>query len=158
MPIKMIPDNPVSDGAVARGDHSKAEGDLSLASAVYICPMHPEVQQNHPGDCPKCGMTLQPKTVTAGTDDGETAELRNMTRRFWFGAALALPVFPLAMAHLIPALATQPWIGGDSSRWLQFALTALVVTGAGWPLLRRGWRSIVTFELNMFTLISIGVG
>ena len=72
--------------------------------------MHPEVQQDHPGDCPKCGMTLEPKTVTAGTDDEENAELRDMTKRFWIGAALALPVFVLAMAHLIPALARQPWV------------------------------------------------
>src|SRR5580700_9186976 len=137
MPIRMIPDNPVSDGAVERGSHPRAKGDPSVANAVFTCPMHPEVQLNHPGECPKCGMTLEPKTVKTGTDD-ETAELRNMTRRFWFGAALAMPVFLLAMAHLIPALARQPWVGGDSSRWLQFALTALVVVGAGWPLLRRG--------------------
>jgi Cu+-exporting ATPase len=120
--------------------------------------MHPEVQQNHPGECPKCGMTLERKTVTAGADDDETAELRDMTRRFWCAAALALPVFVLAMVHLVPALARQPWVESSFSRWVQFALTALVVIGAGWPLLHRGWRSIVTFELNMFTLISIGVG
>jgi Cu+-exporting ATPase len=158
MPIKMIPDNPVSDGAVEPGGHSRAKGDPSVANAIYTCPMHPEVQQNHPGECPKCGMTLERKTVTAGTDDDETAELRDMTRRFWCAAALALPVFVLAMVHLVPALARQPWVESSFSRWVQFALTALVVIGAGWPLLHRGWRSIVTFELNMFTLISIGVG
>jgi len=154
----MIPDNPVSDGAVEPGGHSRAKGDPSVANAIYTCPMHPEVQQNHPGECPKCGMTLERKTVTAGTDDDETAELRDMTRRFWCAAALALPVFVLAMVHLVPALARQPWVESSFSRWVQFALTALVVIGAGWPLLHRGWRSIVTFELNMFTLISIGVG
>jgi Cu+-exporting ATPase len=120
--------------------------------------MHPEVQQNHPGECPKCGMTLEPKTVTAGTDDDENAELRDMTKRFWFGAALALPVFGLAMAHLIPALARESWVDSSVSRWVQFALATLVVGWAGWPLLHRGWRSIVTRHLNMFTLISIGVG
>jgi Cu+-exporting ATPase len=158
MPIKMIPDNPVSDGAVERESHPRAKGDPSVANAIYTCPMHPEVQQNHPGDCPKCGMTLEPKMSTAGADDDETAELHDMTRRFWCGAALALPVFVLAMAHLIPALGRQPWVGSDGSRRLQFALTALVVVGAGWPLLHRGWRSIVTLQLNMFTLTSIGVG
>ncbi len=76
----------------------------STAHAIYTCPMHPEVQQDHPGECPKCGMTLEPKTATAGPDDEENAELRDMTRRFWIGAALALPVFVLAMAHLVPAL------------------------------------------------------
>src|ERR1700689_4719054 len=68
---------------------------------VYTCPMHPEVQQDHPGSCPKCGMTLERKTAIAGTNDAESAALQAMTRRFWIGAALALPVFALAMAHLI---------------------------------------------------------
>jgi Cu+-exporting ATPase len=103
-------------------------------------------------------MTLEQKTVTAGTDDDENAELRDMTKCFWFGAALALPVFGLSMAHLIPALARQSWVNSSVSRWVQFALATLVVGWAGWPLLHRGWRSIVTRHLNMFTLISIGVG
>ena len=126
--------------------------------AIYTCPMHPEVQQDHPGDCPKCGMALEPKTVTAGTDDEENAELRDMTRRFWIGAALTLPVFVLAMAHLIPALGKQSWVDGHASRWMQFALTTPVVWWAGWPFFQRGWRSVVTRHLNMFTLIAIGVG
>ena len=75
---------------------------------IYTCPMHPEVQQDHPGDCRKCGMPLEPKTATASPDDEENTELRDMTRRFWIGAALAAPVFVLAMAHLIPALGRQP--------------------------------------------------
>ena len=133
-------------------------GNVPTDTSVYTCPMHPEVRQNHPGECPKCGMTLEPKTVTAGTKVDESAELRDMTKRFWFGAALALPVFGLAMAHMIPALARQTWVMSDVSRWVQFALAALVVWWAGWPLLHRGWRSIVTLHLNMFTLISIGVG
>jgi len=126
--------------------------------AIYTCPMHPEVQQNHPGDCPKCGMTLEPKTVTAGTDDEQNAELRDMTKRFWIGTALTLPVFVLAMAHLIPALTRQSWVDSHASRWMQFALTTPVVWWAGWPFVRRGWRSVVTRHLNMFTLIAIGVG
>jgi len=126
--------------------------------AIYLCPMHPEVQQKHAGDCPKCGMALEPKTVTAGTDDEENIELRDMRRRFWIGTALALPVFILAMGHLIPALGRQPWVNGDASRWLQFALTTPVVYWAGWPFFKRGWRSVVTLHLNMFTLIAIGVG
>ena len=126
--------------------------------ATYTCPMHPEIEQDHPGDCPKCGMALEPKMVTAGTDAEENTELRAMTRRFWIGAALTLPVFILAMAHLIPALGRQPWVQGEASRWLQFALTTPVVCWAGWPFFKRGWRSIVTRHLNMFTLIAIGVG
>jgi Cu+-exporting ATPase len=143
---------------VEHGNRSITKGESSAAGTVYTCPMHPEVQQNHPGECPKCGMTLEPKAVTAGTDDDENAELRDMTKRFWFGAALALPVFGLAMAYLIPALARQSWVDSSVSRWVQFALATLVVGWAGWPLLHRGWRSIVTRHLNMFTLISIGVG
>ena len=126
--------------------------------AIYTCPMHPEVQQEHPGDCPKCGMTLEPKTVTVGTDDEENAELRDMTKRFRISAALTLPVFVLAMAHLIPALAKQSWVDSHASRWMQFALTTPVVWWAGWPFFHRGWRSIMTRHLNMFTLIAIGVG
>jgi len=137
---------------------SKAAVEPSAAHTTYTCPMHPEVQQDHPGDCPKCGMALEPKTATAGADDKENAELRDMTTRFWIGAALALPVFVLAMAHLIPALGRLPWVDGDVSRWLQFALATPVTCWAGWPLLHRGWRSVVTRHLNMFTLISVGVG
>ena len=125
---------------------------------VYTCPMHPEVRQDHPGDCPLCGMPLEPLTVVADGDEEENAELRDMTRRFWIGAALTLPVFVLAMAHMVPAPAIQAWADSHASRWIQFALTTPVVFWAGWPFFRRGWRSIMTGRLNMFTLIAIGVG
>ncbi len=125
---------------------------------LYTCPMHPEVQQDHPGSCPKCGMALELKTVTVGTEEEEHAELDDMTRRFWIGAALTLPVFVLAMAHMIPALGKQSWLDSHASRWIQFALTTPVVWWAGWPFFLRGWRSVVTRHLNMFTLIAIGVG
>ena len=127
-------------------------------NAVYTCPMHPEIEQDHPGDCPKCGMALEPKTVTAGADDEENTELLDMTRRFWIGAALTVPVFVLAMAHMIPVPAVQSLADSHTSRWLQFALTVPVVVWAGWPFFRRGWRSVVSRHLNMFTLIAIGVG
>ncbi len=125
---------------------------------IYTCPMHPEIEQDHPGDCPMCGMALEPKTGTASPGEGENTELRDMTRRFWIGAALTLPVFVLAMAHLIPAIGRDAWVMSDASRWLQFALTTPVVYWAGWPFFQRGWRSIMTLHLNMFTLIAIGVG
>ena len=125
--------------------------------AIYTCPMHPEVQQDHPGDCPKCGMALEPKVGAASMDDEESGELRNMTRRFWISAFLALPVFVLAMAHLIPALGAHSWVESDASRWTQFALAIPVVGWAGWPFFHRGWWSVLTGHLNMFTLISIGV-
>jgi Cu+-exporting ATPase len=125
---------------------------------IYTCPMHPEVQQNHPGNCPKCGMTLELKRASAGTDDDENAELRDMTRRLWIGGAFALPVFLLAMAHLIPGIGHDNWVMSDASRWIQFGLSTPVVLWADWPFFKRGWRSLVTWHLNMFTLVAIGVG
>jgi Cu+-exporting ATPase len=155
MPIKVSTDTSMSEAAVEGGNRSTAK--IESSTPIYTCPMHPEVQQDNPGNCPKCGMTLELKTVTAGTDDKENAELRDMTKRFWIGAALALPVSALAMVHLIPAVGRQPWVAGNASRWMQFAFATPVVWWAGWPLLHRGWRSVVTRQLNMFTLIAIGV-
>lgn len=123
---------------------------------LYTCPMHPEVQQDHPGECPKCGMALELSVPSDG--DEENAELRDFTRRFWVGAALTLPVFILAMAHLVPALLHSAWVNGPVSRWMQFALSTPVVVWAGAPFFRRGWRSLVTRQFNMWTLIAIGVG
>ena len=130
----------------------------ATGKTIYTCPMHPEVQQDHPGDCPKCGMPLEPKMATADTTVEENIELHDMTRRFWVGTSLTLPVFVLAMAHLIPAVARQSWADSHISRWTQFALATPVVWWAGWPFFRRGWRSVVSRHLNMFTLIAIGVG
>lgn len=125
-------------------------------SGAYTCPMHPEVLQEGPGDCPKCGMALEPQTVSA--DDGENPELTDMTRRFWFGLVFTMPVFFLAMAHMVPSVDHNSFVMGDSSRWIQFILSTPVVLWAGRPFFKRGWRSIVTGHLNMFTLIAIGVG
>jgi len=126
------------------------------SKTIYTCPMHPEIEQDHPGDCPKCGMALEPKTVTAADSEDDNTELRDMTRRFWISAALTLPVFILAMSHLLPN--APEWMAGHEARWLQFAFSAPVVLWAGWPFFRRGWASIRTGNLNMFTLIAIGVG
>src|SRR5256714_692374 len=123
--------------------------------AIYTCPMHPEIERDKPGDCPICGMALEPKTISAAGPDDDS-ELTDMTRRLWIGAALTLPVFLLAMSHLIPS--APPWLSGDASRWIQFALTTPVVLWAGWPFFVRGWRSFLSRHLNMFPLIAIGVG
>ena len=124
---------------------------------IYTCPMHPEIEQDHPGDCPKCGMALEPKTVTTNAEE-EDSELSDMTRRFWIGAVLTLPVFLVAMAHLVPAWRHAEWAVGDISRWGQFLLSTPVVLWAGWPFFVRGWRSVRNRSLNMFTLIALGVG
>jgi len=122
---------------------------------IYTCPMHPEIEQDHPGNCPICGMTLEPKTVVAGGEEDNT-ELRDMTRRFWIGALLTLPVFVLAMAHLFSK--APAWMAGDLARWTQFVLSTPVVLWGGWPFFVRGWQSIRNRSPNMFTLISMGVG
>jgi Cu+-exporting ATPase len=121
---------------------------------IYTCPMHPEIRQIGPGSCPICGMALEPELVTA--DTGPNPELADMTRRFWIGLILTVPVFALEMgAHLVGGhgLVPQPW-----SNLIQFALATPVVLWAGWPFFERGWQSLVTRNLNMFTLISIGTG
>ena len=124
-------------------------------ATIFTCPMHPQIEQDHPGNCPICGMALEPKDAVAGSEE-DNHELRDMTRRFWICAALSLPVFLLAMGHLLPG--APNWIGGNWSRWIQFALSTPVVFWGGAPFFARGWRSIRTMNLNMFTLIAMGIG
>jgi Cu+-exporting ATPase len=119
--------------------------------------MHPEVQADHPGDCPKCGMALEPRELATDAEE-ESGEAKDMARRFWISAALSLPVLVLAMAHLIPGLDLARWIPPRVNLWIQFALSTPVVLWAGWPFFVRAWRSVVTWNLNMFTLIALGVG
>ncbi|WAC27432.1 heavy metal translocating P-type ATPase [Ancylobacter sp. SL191] len=121
----------------------------------FTCPMHPEIVQVGPGTCPICGMALEPMLVSL--DDGPNHELIDMTRRFWIGLALTLPVFALEMgAHLIPAL--HHLVPPGISAWVQLVLATPVVLWAGAPFFVRGWQSVVTRHLNMFTLIAIGTG
>jgi Cu+-exporting ATPase len=122
--------------------------------AVYTCPMHPEIRQSAPGACPICGMALEPLLVT--TDEGPNAELVDMRRRFWIGLVLTVPVFLLEMGGHLTGLTHA--IGQQTSNWLQLVLATPVVLWAGWPLFVRGWRSLVTRQLNMFTLIALGTG
>jgi Cu+-exporting ATPase len=135
---------------------AKQEG-KPQGKVIYTCPMHPEIEQDHPGPCPKCGMALELKTVAPEVEE-DNSELRDMTRRFWIGAALALPVFVVAMAHLVPAWSHAEWVNGNASQWGQFILSTPVVLWAGWPFFVRGWRSVVNRSFNMFTLVALGVG
>ncbi|MDJ0390316.1 heavy metal translocating P-type ATPase [Roseomonas sp. E05] len=124
--------------------------------AIYTCPMHPEVRQQGPGNCPICGMALEPLEMTAEAVPNQ--ELADMTRRFWIGLALTLPVFLLEMGGHIPGLGLRHLLSPRVSAWVQFAFGTPVVLWAGWPFFVRGWRSLVNRSLNMFTLIAIGTG
>jgi len=125
-----------------------------VEGAIYTCPMHPEIRQVGPGSCPICGMALEPEV--ASLDDGPNHELADMTRRFWIGLVLALPPFVLEMGgHLMGG---HGLIDPTLSNWIQFAFATPVVLWAGWPFFVRGWQSLLTRNLNMFTLIAIGTG
>ena len=132
----------------------KAEAEPPVPGAIYTCPMHPEIRQEGPGSCPICGMALEPETVTAEAPPNH--ELVDFTRRFWIGLVLALPVFALEMGGHLTNL--HMLIPGQMSNWIQFALATPVVLWCGLPFFERGWTSLRTRRLNMFTLISMGVG
>src|SRR5215831_15222777 len=124
---------------------------------IYTCPMHPEIEQDHPGACPKCGMTLEPKMVGVG-DEEEQKEIRSLSRKFWAALVLTIPVLIIAMGHEIPRLHIDSIISKRVAKWIEFALTTPVVLWAGGFFFTRAWRSIVNRSLNMFTLIAVGVG
>ena len=120
----------------------------------YTCPMHPEIVQDTPGNCPKCGMALEPRTITV---EEKNAELIDMSRRFWVSTILALPVFILAMlTDMAPGLLPAS-VSLQSVQWIEFALATPVVLWGGWPFFVRGWQSVMSWNLNMFTLIALGV-
>jgi P-type Cu+ transporter len=124
--------------------------------AIYTCPMHAQIRQVGPGNCPICGMTLEP--VKATVDVSENRELADMTQRFWVGLVLTLPVFVLEMGGHIPALGLHDLVPPRMSTWIQFALSTPVVLWAGWPFFERAWASVVHRSLNMFSLIALGTG
>jgi len=137
-------------------DKAKAEAKQAPvpAGTIYTCPMHPEIRQVGPGTCPICGMALEPDVVSL--DDAPNPELADMTRRFWIGAALSLPPVVLEMGgHLVGG---HGLIDPTLSNWIQLAFSTPVVLWAGWPFFVRGWQSLVTHNLNMFTLIAMGTG
>ncbi|MFT4913790.1 MAG: Cu+-exporting ATPase [Brevundimonas sp.] len=133
---------------------ARPEPEAAIPGAIYTCPMHPQIRQEGPGSCPICGMALEPETVTAEAPVNH--ELIDFTRRFWVGLVLTLPVFVLEMGgHLFDL---HRWIPGQTSNWIQFGLATPVVLWVGWPFFERGWASLRNRSLNMFTLISIGIG
>lgn len=124
------------------------------AGTIYTCPMHPQIRQVGPGSCPICGMALEPEVMTSET--GPSPELKDMTRRFWIGLVLALPVVALEMGGHLTGMMMR--LEGQTSAWIQLALATPVVLWSGWPFFERGARSLATRSLNMFTLIAMGVG
>ena len=129
-----------------------------VSRTEYTCPMHPEIVQDAPGNCPKCGMALEPRSITI---EEKNAELIDMTRRFWISTALALPVFIIAMlTDMAPGLLMERLPAGlslQSIQWVECALATPVVLWGGWPFFVRGWQSVISWNLNMFTLIALGV-
>jgi len=125
------------------------------AGTLYTCPMHPEIIRDAPGACPICGMALEPRTVTL--EEGENPELVSMRRRFWVSTALTLPVFVIAMRHYLPGNPLGQFASPAVLAWLELLLASPVVLWGGWPFFVRGWRSVVTWNLNMYTLIALGV-
>ncbi len=129
---------------------------IPAARTNYICPMDPEVLEFEPGPCPACGMALEPRVATA---EGETnPELADMSRRFWIGLILTIPVLFLAMSEMIPGQPVQGLISVAHSTWVQFLLSTPVVLWCGWPFFQRAWTSLLNRSFNMFTLIAMGVG
>ena len=133
---------------------AKPVAEPAAEGAIYTCPMHPEIRQVGPGSCPICGMALEPEM--ASLEAGPNPELADMTRRFWIGLVLSLPVLVLEMGGHLTGL--HQYVQPRSSAWVQFVLATPVVLWAGWPFFVRGWQSLKSRNLNMFTLIAMGVG
>lgn len=132
--------------------HAPQQPAQSKGPVIYTCPMHADIRQDNPGNCPICGMALEPETISA--EEEHNPEYQDMNRRLWIALVLSLPVFILAMSeHLL-----NQWLPIHLSIWIQMILATPVVLGCGWPFFQRGWQSLQTGHLNMFTLIAIGTG
>ncbi len=147
-------------GHCSHHKHQPAEAPATAASekvgVIYTCPMHPQVRQKQPGNCPICGMALEPETVSL--DEGPDPELIDMTRRFWVAAVLSVPLALVVMgAHLIPG-SSHEFLDSQLSKWIQMLMATPVVLWAGWPFFVRAAESVKHKSLNMFTLIALGVG
>ena len=130
---------------------------LVAANVEYTCPMHPEIVRPGPGSCPICGMTLEPREVTKA-EELVNPELVSMIRRFWVSVALTAPILAVMVSDLIPGTPLMSWMGMSTIAWAQLVLATPVVIWGGWPFFERAWTSVVTWQLNMFTLIALGTG
>ncbi len=131
---------------------------VSTAKTEWTCPMHPEIIRAQPGVCPLCGMALEPKTASLEDGEEDQTELKYMKKRFWLGTILTIPLFFIAMGDLLPGKPVSSLFSHQFMRWAELILGTPVVLWSGWPFFVRGWRSLVNRSLNMFTLISLGVG
>jgi P-type Cu+ transporter len=127
-----------------------------VGKTIYTCPMHPQIEQDHPGDCPICGMALEPKAGTSG--DAEDSEAGSLARKFWLGVILTVPILFLSLGKMMPGLSIDLFIPALTNNWLQLILATVVVFWCGGIFFVRAWRSVVNRSLNMFTLIGLGVG
>jgi len=134
----------------------QVEPSVASSKTGWTCPMHPEIVRDAPGSCPICGMVLEPRTVSL--EEQENPELIDMTRRFKVGTFLTIPLVYIAMGGYIPAISPEKFIPMDMLMWFELILATPVVLWGGWPFFVRGWKSIVTWNPNMFTLIGLGVG
>ncbi|WP_284125990.1 copper-transporting P-type ATPase [Parerythrobacter aestuarii] len=149
------------------GDHThdeSAPGDgrfdtvpAGYAGAIYTCPMHPEVRQVAPGSCPLCGMALELESAAHAAEAGPNPELADFTHRFWIGAILTIPLLLLAMGPMVGLGMLRDSLGEGTARWAELVLATPVVLWCGWPFLERGWASFRSRNLNMFSLIAMGV-
>jgi Cu+-exporting ATPase len=144
------------DGHATHAAHAAKHHAATTAADGYICPMDPEVVQDHPGSCPKCGMALERRTIAA--EEAPNPELADMTRRFWVSTALAVPLLLISMSGLLPGQPLMRALGDGPFVWIQLLLATPVVLWGAQPFFERGWRSLVNRHLNMFSLISLGVG
>ncbi len=133
-----------------------ASGPAPAARTEYVCPMHPEIVRAAPGSCPICGMTLEPRVASA--EEEKSPELADMSRRFWIGLVITVPLLILAMGDFLPGHPFERLASARTLQWLELALASPVVVWGGWPFFVRFWQSLVHRSLNMFTLIGLGVG
>jgi Cu+-exporting ATPase len=136
------------------GDHEQERA--VPAGTIFTCPMHPEIEQVGPGDCPKCGMALEPRTLTFD-EEGDNSELRDMTRRFWFAAALSVPLVAIVMIDMLPSQPISSLLPGRTRAFVELALATPICLWSAWPFYVRAARSVKNRSLNMFTLIGLGV-
>ena len=143
--------------AAPAGVQAPSTASPAQESAEFTCPMHPEIVQRGPGSCPICGMALEPRVISAAAE-APNAELISMTRRFWGSVVLTAPLLLAGMAEMLGAGAVVRGISVAARGWIELALATPVVLWGGWPFFERGWQSLVSRSLNMFTLIAIGTG